>query len=185
MYDSDETPLSVDALNYLTILAQATTEVLAGNGLPLQPIGEDDVRPPLHEDDLVAVITFSGQAAGGTLVLASSPGILRRSMPYDADAPVPMDVLLDWCGELANQVLGRVKDRLVRHGATIYVGTPRAFICADAPFGLLDPVRTVGQVLVGVDAHAFAWFEVHADAHFRLKGDPQVDLPTPRNNQLF
>jgi hypothetical protein len=185
MYDPDETPLSVDAWNYLAILAQATTEVLAGNGLPLTPMGEDDVRPPLHEDDLVAMVTFSGHSAGGTLVLASSPGILRRSMPYDADDTVPMDVLRDWCGELANQVLGRVKDRLVRHGATIYVGTPRTFICADAPFGLLDPVRTVGQVLVGVNAHVFAWFEVHGDAYFRLEGDPQIDVPSPKHHQIF
>jgi hypothetical protein len=185
MHDPDEAPLPVDALNYLAILAQGTSEVLASNNLPVRPIVEEDARPPLREDDIVAIVTFSGQAAGGTLVLASSPSVLRRSLPYEPDASVPVEVLLDWCGELANQVLGRVKDRLVRHGATIYVGTPRAFICADAPFGLLDPVRTVGQVLVGADAHVFAWFEVHADAHFRLEGDPQVDVPSPRNHQIF
>jgi len=40
------------------------------------------------------------------------------------NGPQASEILQDWGGELANQLLGRLKSRLLAHGVTILLGTP-------------------------------------------------------------
>jgi hypothetical protein len=64
------------------------------------------------------VVGFSGDQMRGTLLLATSREPLGRTSPT-SDAS-----LREWIAELANQLLGRIKNRLVPHGVILHLSTP-------------------------------------------------------------
>jgi CheY-specific phosphatase CheX len=87
---------------------------------------EEPVRPP--QDGILAIIGFGGAQMRGSLVLSANCGMLRTSFPVKqapgaGEGPCP-EHLQDWAGELANQLLGRFKYRLLGHGITLQLGTP-------------------------------------------------------------
>ncbi len=173
-----------DAEAYSSFLARAAVEVLGAYGVRLRT--SDDTQPPLlRETDVVAILGFSGPDIAGALVLAIAPEVLERSLPVASVAPADARFLHEWAGELANQALGRLKDRFVQHGGELLVGTPRTFTFGELPFGMLDPARTVGHALVGVDAHAYTWFEAHTSDAFRLSGDARGDATTAGGRELL
>jgi hypothetical protein len=87
---------------------------------------------------------------------------------------------LDWIGELGNQVLGRVKERLLGRGLDVAVESLETVVARDADVGTLDPDRTVGHALTSPDGHLLAWFEVAADAPLSLGAPDSPDLPSSR-----
>jgi hypothetical protein len=64
------------------------------------------------------VVGFSGDQMRGTLLLATSREPLGRTSPT-TDAS-----LREWIAELSNQLLGRVKNRLIPRGVTLHLSTP-------------------------------------------------------------
>jgi CheY-specific phosphatase CheX len=66
-----------------------------------------------------AVIGFSGPAVRGTLAVALTGGLAERTNPIGASGN-----LRDWVGELANQLLGRIKLALLDQGLDIYLNLP-------------------------------------------------------------
>lgn len=71
-------------------------------------------------DDILfaGVIGFTGKNMRGTLVLAPTRTMLERSHQGENCE------FRDWAGELANQLLGRIKNQLRRYGIDIEVTTP-------------------------------------------------------------
>lgn len=63
------------------------------------------------------LLGFSGDRARGSIVLVASPAILAGSSPLS-------DPHRDWVGELANQLVGRLKNHLLRYDVEISLGTP-------------------------------------------------------------
>jgi hypothetical protein len=64
------------------------------------------------------VVGFSGEQMRGTLLLATSREPLGRTSPSN-DAS-----LREWIAELANQLLGRIKNKLLSRGVTLHLSTP-------------------------------------------------------------
>jgi CheY-specific phosphatase CheX len=95
-----------------------------GTSARYEPAGEQQ-HPA--EDGMLAIIGFAGEQLRGSLVLSANPGLLEGSCPARtvgrADA-THLEILQDWVGELANQLLGRLKSRLLAHGVAIELGTP-------------------------------------------------------------
>lgn len=85
--------------------------------LPLLRIREGDLH---HGAPLLfcGVVGFSGDQMRGTLLLATSREPLGRTSPT-TDAS-----LREWIAELANQLLGRIKNRLVPRGVLLHMSTP-------------------------------------------------------------
>jgi CheY-specific phosphatase CheX len=160
----------VDAETFATVLKEAATELLGLYGVRLRPLEPDEPRGSLNTDDLVAILPFAGPRLSGQLLLAGSEELVARTLPSE-DLRTE-EFLLDWAGELANQVLGRVKERLLRRGADLDVDTPTVYFGHEAPFGLLDPFSTVGHMLRHDASEMFVCFEVHAEDGFRLTDDP-------------
>ncbi len=107
----------------------------------------------------VGVIGFTGDDIRGTLLIAMDNDTLAATLQQEAGTQMDEDnaVFRDWIGELSNQLLGRVKNRLLRRGSTITLSIPLVLrgehlsplprkrcqrICFDA-----DP----GQVQIWVD----------------------------------
>jgi CheY-specific phosphatase CheX len=133
MNQSDWNRVSAMLIDCATALLEAF-----GTSVRYDPAGEAR-HPP--EDGLLAIIGFAGGHMRGSLVLSANRGLLERSRPVAAarvtpsgpgpaaepaapPPPSPVDALQDWIGELANQLLGRLKSRLLAHGVAIQLGTP-------------------------------------------------------------
>lgn len=71
-------------------------------------------RPDLT---LVSVIGFAGRDLSGSLVLGATADPIDRSKPGAASAR-------DWIAELANQLLGRIKNQVMRRGIEFYAVPP-------------------------------------------------------------
>jgi CheY-specific phosphatase CheX len=103
------------------MLVEGATSLLRAFGTEVRydPAG-DSARPPA--DGMLAVIGFGGRSFRGSLVVSASPGLLVRSCPVACAGNELQQQ--DWLGELANQLLGRLKAQLLGHGIAIELGTP-------------------------------------------------------------
>jgi hypothetical protein len=97
--------------------AGAVPEMFATYGIELSRI-DQNVRPPISFVTC-GVIGFSGPLVRGALVVALTGGLAEKTNPIGAGGN-----LRDWVGELANQLLGRIKLALLDHGIDIYLNLP-------------------------------------------------------------
>jgi len=94
------------------LVPDCVTSLLGDYGVMMAPThGSSAMR-------MMAVIGFSGRHMHGSLALAAGEEVVRRSMPC-AEGCVN-----DWLGELANQLLGRVKNQLCRYGMDLNLAVP-------------------------------------------------------------
>lgn len=83
---------------------------------------------------LAAIIGYSGRELSGSLCITTVPEVAEKTFGREAPA--------DWLGELANQLLGRLKTDLARRGAEVYITTPlvlkgyRLEVCANEEEGI-------------------------------------------------
>jgi CheY-specific phosphatase CheX len=149
--ERSETTRAIQAL-----AGAACVELMQAYGVQLSP------RLGWAESDevmLSGVMGFVGDAVRGTCVLAAPLGTIEAAAPKDAGAR-------DWVGELSNQLVGRLKAKLMARGATIALSTPvvlRGVKLSPLPRTDVEPVvfeTSTGKVLV--------WLEVEIEDDFRL-----------------
>lgn len=138
------------------LLQAATVELFHAYGLAVGPT-ESSLR---HVDDIrgynsVGVIPFWGPGFKGDMVLIISDRTLT-----DLKELVVAAGSRDRTRELTNQLMGRLKNRLLRFGLTLRVGLPTAM---EAQF--LDR-RTAG----GLDVFVHRFRTVHDDVFVLLRG---------------
>jgi hypothetical protein len=86
----------------------------------------------LANANFVTVIGFSSRTFNGSLLLALPRGLVEQTLPASEAA------LADWCGELANQLLGRLKNRLIDYQVSLSMTLP--VVISGGRFAL--PTRT-------------------------------------------
>ena len=75
--------------------------------------------------EYASVLGFSGDLIKGSLVLACNKTLLEKSHPNIAmEMPVGEPEVLDWVGEIANQLLGRLKNKIAAAGIKFSMSTP-------------------------------------------------------------
>jgi CheY-specific phosphatase CheX len=72
---------------------------------------------------LAAAVGFAGPSLNGTLAVAVPNPLLEALHPLQNEQGV-LIAHGDWIGELGNQLLGRVKNKLVAYGVQMRLGTP-------------------------------------------------------------
>lgn len=153
------TDIGVDAQELVeTIAREACANLFQAYGVSLEVV--DPNRPVDDKLLLTSVIGFTGPGLRGTCILTSTEVPLRESNPTAGS-------LRDWIAELSNQLIGRIKNQLLRHGAEVYVTTPvvmRGEHLAPLPRFVLQPQAFVGKS----GGNVFLWVEVEADPDFRL-----------------
>jgi CheY-specific phosphatase CheX len=79
-----------------------------------------DERCPVEDVELLycGVIGFTGDQMRGAVMLASTREPLGRT------SPVSDTSLREWIAELSNQLLGRVKNKLLPRGVVLHASTP-------------------------------------------------------------
>lgn len=158
------------------LVFSCTTSLFKAYGQPLAEVPRTPHTPPPPE--LCAVIGFSGPDLSGALMIAADPG------PIAASRPTPTASNRDWLAELANQLLGRIKNRLLPTGVEIYPTTPivlRGERIAplgrngDLP-GVVFAAESGGQIVV--------WLDFTARDDLRLDRSLQALGPIPREGEM-
>jgi CheY-specific phosphatase CheX len=104
------------------ILQESTEELFGFYETPVQRQELKYVRD--LEMGFVGILGFTGGEVRGTVMLGLTDDILRLHCGLECGEAIPRSLARDWVGELANQLLGRLKNRLMPYGATIYLSTP-------------------------------------------------------------
>lgn len=146
-------------------------DVFASCSIPAE-LHEGDVEELGALPHVVACIGFSGDKLRGMLTVVAPLLLMQAAYPREISLSPDEDQVLDWAGEVANQLLGRIKRRLVARGVTLGVSTPRALL-ADQ-LAVARSTRTsicvlrssVGDSLIGV------WFDAEPETDGILFEDP-------------
>lgn len=99
------------------------------------------------------VMSFVGDTLRGTCLLAAPEAVVLAAAPPGAGAR-------DWVGELANQLVGRLKAKLLARGASIALSTPvvlRGVRLCPLPRSGAEPMAfesSRGRLLVWVEVEA-------------------------------
>ena len=104
---------AASAVHTLDILVQgATVDFFRSYGLAVAPMpkrrGNTGAGGP---GDLVGSIRFAGSGATGALWLVMSPELIQQTRAFE----LPTFQAVDWTRELVNQLMGRLKNRLLRY----------------------------------------------------------------------
>lgn len=132
------------------IFRRCSEELFVAHGVAPVALGLPSDDEPLRIRT-AAIIGYSGPEVRGTVMLAVSREGLAATRPIGDDDR-------DWLAELCNQLLGRVKNRLFRHGVQISMSTPlviRGERLAPSMKGEHAPYRWA--VAQGI---AYAWFDL-------------------------
>ena len=126
------------------VLDRAFTEAAIGFFHDAKPV-EVRVGDPefLYGQTWASVLGFTSSDVRGSLVVNLSLGALVGSMPaeiapcYSNDPADPLyaRMLNDWCGEIANQIAGRAKNRIHRYGPLVSLSTPISLMATGMLWG--------------------------------------------------
>lgn len=151
------------------LAAIACSELFRAHGVELSPMEAPESEPPSSRTPMLSgVIGFVGPRLRGTCLLVSASGPVEASCPAGGRPR-------DWVGELTNQLVGRLKAKLIARGVEVFVTTPIVMTGASIrpmPRGPLHPTRFGSEV-----GSVFVWVEAEAGTDFVL-GASELAAPT-------
>lgn len=107
-------------------LVTACISLFRDNGVELTAADEAGGPDSIAGEGAVAFIGFTGDHLRGHLTILAPVGIVARSHPLNASITMDDDAICDWARELANQLLGRMKNRLLELGIVLLISMPSA-----------------------------------------------------------
>lgn len=155
-----------DTLNNLLFTGTLGLFKAYGVQLAEDPAGAKETANPL-----TAVVGFHGAAISGTVMLVVDSALLRASVQTRETTE------REWIAELANQLLGRVKNRLLAYGVDVAALTPTVLSSVRiVPNGPRD--QRQGITMVANGNRVTVWVDYHVKDAERLaklaRGDAQV-----------
>ena len=144
------------------IVRDCCQELLVTYGL-LDEAHASSVKSAPREVALCGMMSFRGQQLRGSVVLTASNGVLNVSCPAGAASQC------DWICELANQLAGRVKNRLLARGIEIQLATPVAL--NGQALRPLTAKRRDCEVFAGLGGTFCVWADYELTAGFSFPLD--------------
>jgi len=145
-------------------------ELFTAYALDVRPLGRHDF-PPMDSLALCGVMGFGGKQMRGGLVLVTTREPLELTNPSGSTSQ------RDWVCELANQLMGRVKNRLLLLGVEILLATPASLsgenLCP-TPGRLRAP-----QVFAAGSGFVCIWIDCELANGFELPTMPPRDIDPP------
>lgn len=113
------------------IVKESCTALFTSYGAPVTYAAECPGLS-MYGQCMAAFIGFTSPQMRGSLLLSTTLGMVQMSHPIDPRLiRDPAADLQDWTGELANQLLGRIKNKLVPYGLTLQLTPPMCMVCKD------------------------------------------------------
>ena len=113
--------------NLKTLVREAIDELLRStDGLTAYKFASAQDSPEATlPTAVISVLGFSGEQMKGSLVISCERKLLEKSHPNNAmGMPIGDEDITDWIGELANQMLGRLKNKITIYGCSFSMSTP-------------------------------------------------------------
>jgi hypothetical protein len=134
---------------------------------------------------IVAMVGYAGPVMRGTLTIVAPQRLVRACYPVSAES-VGLHELFDWWGEVANQFLGRVKNKLVGRGVEIHQSTPKSLLADQLRFLVSDQSISVFEVASG-DDRIGVWFDAESNGSAALfTASPSVaPAPAAAEGEMF
>lgn len=148
---------------------ESMVELAAHYSLEVRRSATESEPLELVGHQVAGIIGFAGQGFGGTVAIRAPSIAVRACLPIAVVNP-EIHVLGDWIAELANQLVGRTKNKLIRYRTSFQI-TPPTYAIADELLVLgCDRAKTswisletnVGALLVMVELHASDEFALMA-----------------------
>lgn len=96
---------------------------------PCQQLPEGQEMKVSKEESIAAAIGYSSPEIKGSVTVISTKGLLKQSHPnLQMGMPVGEQEIEDWVGEVSNQLLGRIKNKLLRFGTSVAMATPSILV---------------------------------------------------------
>jgi len=152
------------------LVYDCSRELFAAYTLDMHPRSRHDF-PASEELALCGVMGFGGKQMRGALVLATTREALEQTNPGNFGSQ------RDWVCELANQLVGRVKNRLLLLGVEILLATPAGLsgenLCP-TPAKLRSP-----QIFAAARGFACVWIDCEFADGFELPAVPPAGIEAP------
>lgn len=140
-------------------------ELFSAYQLDVNPRDRSDF-PATEQLAVCGVMGFGGKLMRGALVLAATREPLERTNPVGSGSQ------RDWVCELANQLMGRVKNQLLSLGVEILLATPAGLSgenLSPAPGKLRAP-----QVFAAANGFVVVWIDCEYAEGFELRLTPSA-----------
>ena len=130
------------------VITEACVDMFTSGGFVVRLLDVSQ-SVPARAHDVAGFIGFAGDVRG-SLMLAGSKQFFNSTSPVaGASERLTESDLYDWTGEMANQLLGRIKRRFCELGRDFHASTPTAI--GGRELGRRFPARTgVIDLVVGV-----------------------------------
>jgi hypothetical protein len=138
-----------------------TRALFAGYGVKLELDGSPISRI-LPSVQLISTLGFSSPKLGGSILLAVPNEVLSKTLAA-ADAN-----LADWCAELANQLVGRLKNQLLNYGVAINLALPVVLAGGELRLPARARQHTRHLSFVSEWGHLFVRTEIELNATIEL-----------------
>jgi hypothetical protein len=145
------------------LVFDCSCELFAAYELDVHPRTRADFPAP-EELALCGVMGFGGKEMRGALVLATTREPLEQTNPDGITSQ------RDWVCELANQLMGRVKNRLLPLGVEIHLATP-AGLTGDNLCPIPGKLRAP-QVFAAGNGFVCVWIDCELAEGFELPESP-------------
>lgn len=140
-------------------------------------LAEDSSGAKETANQHTAVVGFHGTAISGAVILVVDNALLKASM----QTPTPER---EWLAELANQLLGRLKNRLLAYGVDVTASTPTVLGAVRiVPNGPKD--QRQGITMVGNGSRATVWVDFQAKDPERLAKLARGETTVGREGDLI
>jgi hypothetical protein len=163
--DSNETRLA-------EIIAKCMSELLTELKVPAERL-TGGRQPPNAGEAIAAFCGFGNNEIRGSFTLLGPSKLFARLHPMSASVS-PRD-LTDWACELANQSVGRFRNRMFAYGVRLAPSLPQSVLAQQLFLSAsLQPSRT--PIAFSIDGMVLeGWFDVEIKPSFRLAEKPSEE----------
>jgi hypothetical protein len=141
------------------VVVDAARRIFPGCGIEVGEAREPQEEAP-ETKRLVAVMGFSGDVLRGSMALVAPMELMRDAYPLPLKSNGWELDVFDWSGEIANRLLGRIRNALAERGVEVAPSTPRVLYA--------ERLQAVGSMRRTICTIAFpskaSWIEVWFDA---------------------
>jgi hypothetical protein len=121
--------LAPERSDFRDMVIEACGHVLPQCGLPIVREPADLALPVDPDELLAAFIGFSSESVRGSVILLVPTVLAKASYPLKLRTGIQEKLeLFDWCGEIVNRLLGRIKSGLGKRGVEVDPSTPKTMM---------------------------------------------------------
>jgi CheY-specific phosphatase CheX len=136
----------------------SVSEFFEAYGVACAPRLPDEPAPSASCVELGSIAALRGRAIDGSLTFVAPVDLVARMYPAAGNTGTDKQ-LRDWCAEVANQLVGRLKNKLAAHHIDFEVGIPVCFSGRSIRL-VFQPDAEGLSLLLRADGHAV---RVHLD----------------------